>query len=289
MRAGRPTLREPSIERAMTPDLLATSGLAGSALTDAIADARTTALRLLLLTPRPWVMFQVAPFLSPALIPGSIRRGLVLMIALLTLPLASDVVALPVADMAVLMFKEALVGLMLGLGMGVFVWAVQSVGDFIDFHTGASNAAFFDPAFGHQGGPTGQFLGWLAMALFLTSGGLVTVMGLLVESYRVWPQGALTPDLTRLIAVFAIHEGESLFTWIVKLGAPVLLILMLVDMGLGLIGRFVPQLNIFIISQPLKSLVAVFMLLVSLGLLYETLHEFMRPDASVLHLLHPAS
>ena len=270
------------------PAAAALAGVDSALLLTTLEEAHAQAMRLVLLMPRPYIMFWVVPFMSRALIPGNIRRALILMIALWMLPLASDPEALSVPMLVALLFKEGFIGLMLGLGLGIFVWAVQSVGDLVDFHTGAANASFFDPAFGHEGGPTGQFLGWLVVMLFISGGGLVSLIGLLVESYRVWPQASFAPDMTRLVQAFAIHQGDALFTWIVKLGAPVLLILMLVDMGLGLIGRFVPQLNIFIISQPLKSLVALFMLLMSLGLLYETLGEFMRPDASVLQALQPA-
>ena len=259
-----------------------------SLLAQAIGQAQHQVLRLILLVPRPYVLFLVVPYLSRAMIPGGIRRGLVFMVALLTLPLAADPAGLSPPMIGLLMFKEGFIGLLLGLGLGVFVWAVQSVGDLVDFHTGAANARFFDPAFGHEGGPTGAFLGWLVAVLFVSSGGLLGLLGLLVESYRVWPQADFAPDLRHLVQAFAIHQGDQLFAWIVKLGAPVLLVLMLVDMGLGLIGRFVPQLNIFVIAQPLKSLVAIFMLLISLGLLGQTLAEFLRPDLTVLRLLRPA-
>jgi type III secretion protein T len=240
------------------------------------------ALAVVLLMPRPFVLFMVVPFLSRQMIPGSVRRGVIFLLAILMLPLAGSAEGVtPVQAMAIAA-KEGLIGLLLGLGLGVFLWAVQSVGDLVDFHTGASNAQFFDPAFGHQGGPTGQFLGWLMAVLFVSAGGLTGVVALLAESYRVWPLAAALPDLPRLLEAFAIHQADTLFNWIVKLGAPVLMVLMLVDYGLGLLGRFVPQFNIFVIAQPLKSLVAIFMLLICMSLLHETLLEFIRPGTNVL-------
>lgn len=266
----------------MSPPDLAADGGVMAWLGPVIAQWHRDAFALVLLLPRPFVLFLVVPFLSRTMIPGSVRRGVVFMLGMLMLPLAGPAEGVAPLQAMVIAAKEGLIGLMLGLGLGVFMWAIHSVGDLVDFHTGAANAQFFDPAFGHQGGPTGQFLGWLMAALFVSAGGLNGVVGLLAESYRVWPLASPLPDLPRLLQTFAIHEADSLFNWIVKLGAPVLMVLMLVDLGLGLLGRFVPQFNVFVIAQPLKSLVAIFMLLVCLGLLHEAVGEFVRPGADLL-------
>ena len=239
------------------------------------------ALSLVLLLPRPFVLFMVVPFLSRKMIPGSVRRGVIFLLGILMLPLAGSAEGITPVQAIGIAAKEGLIGLLLGLGLGVFMWAVHSVGDLVDFHTGASNAQFFDPAFGHQGGPTGQFLGWVMAVLFVSAGGLTGVVALIAESYRIWPLGAALPDLPRLLEAFAIYEADSLFNWIVKLGAPVLMVLMLVDFGLGLLGRFVPQFNVFVIAQPLKSLVAIFMILLCLGLLNEALLQVVRPGTDV--------
>ncbi|WP_374563784.1 type III secretion system export apparatus subunit SctT [Ideonella sp.] len=267
----------------MDPQTLATDpGGMMAWLGPVLAQWHRDALAVVLLLPRPFVLFMVVPFLSRTMIPGNVRRGVVFLLAILMLPLAGSAEGVTPVQALVIASKEGLIGLVLGLGLGVFMWAVHSVGDLVDFHTGAANAQFFDPAFGHQGGPTGQFLGWVMAVLFVSAGGLTGVVGLIAESYRVWPLAAPLPDLPRLLEAFAIHEADTLFNWIVKLGAPVLMVLMLVDLGLGLLGRFVPQFNVFVIAQPLKSLVAIFMLLICLGLLHEALTEFVRPGTNVL-------
>lgn len=242
------------------------------------------ALALVLLLPRPFVLFLVVPFLSRAMIPGSVRRGVIFLLGILMLPLAGSAEGVTPVQAVAIAAKEGLIGLLLGLGLGMFIWAVHSVGDLVDFHTGAANAQFFDPAFGHKGGPTGQFLGWVMAVLFVSAGGLTGVVALVAESYRIWPLTAAMPDLPRLLEAFAIHEADTLFNWIVKLGAPVLMVLMLVDFGLGLLGRFVPQFNVFVIAQPLKSLVAIFMILICLSLLNEALLDFVRPGTNVFQV-----
>jgi type III secretion protein T len=177
---------------------------------------------------------------------------------------------------------------MLGLGFGIFIWAIQSVGDLIDFQTGAGNALFFDPVGGHEGGPTGGFLGWLAITLFVSAGGLLAMLGVVVDSYRLWPVASFFPDLGKVLEEFAIRQGDTLFLWIVKLAAPVILVLVLVELGMGLISRIAPQLNVFVFAQPLKSLLATLMLMLFLFFLYESLQDFMRPSNGVLEFLRSA-
>jgi type III secretion protein T len=62
----------------------------------------------------------------------------------------------------------------------------------------------------------------------------------------------------------------------------------LVELGMGLIGRVAPQLNVFVFSQPLKSLLATLMMILFLYFVYESLQQFLRPSNGVLEFLRLA-
>jgi type III secretion protein T len=238
--------------------------------------------------PRLLALFTVVPFLSGSMLNGMVRNGLLLMLAMFMSPLAADVPSAAPAMWVLIVAKEALIGLLLGLGVGLFIWALQSVGTLIDFQTGSGNASFFDPTAGHDTGPTGQFLGWLAITLFVSSGGLLALLGVVADSYRIWPVGAFYPHLGRVLEEFAIRQGDTLFEWIVKLASPVLLVLLLVEFGAGLISRAAPQLNVFVFAQPLKSLLATLMMLLFLYFVYDSLRTFLQPHNGVLDFLRGA-
>lgn len=238
--------------------------------------------------PRVLSIFAVVPFFSGSMLTGVARNGLLLMLALFMSPAAGELPAMSVGTWVLVAAKEALIGTMLGLGFGIFLWAIQSVGDLIDFQTGAGNAAFFDPVAGHENGRTAEFLGWLAITLFVSAGGLLAMLGAIVDSYRIWPVASFFPDTGLVLEQFAVRQGDTLFTWIVKLAAPVIFVLLLVELGLGLVGRVAPQLNVFDFSQPLKSLLATLMLMLSLFFVYESLQEFLRPQNGVLAFLRGA-
>ncbi|MET0351949.1 MAG: type III secretion system export apparatus subunit SctT [Rhizobacter sp.] len=253
-----------------------------------MAAAEQLFLNVMITMPRLLAIFAVAPFLSPRMITGPARNGLLLLLALFLSPVVADLPPLPLGRVLLVVGKEALIGTLLGLGFGVFVWAIQSVGDLIDFQTGSGNAAFFDPVGGHQGGPTGAFLGWLVITLFVAAGGLLAMLGVVFDSYRLWPVDAFFPDVGRVLEEFTIRQGDTLFLWIVKLAAPVVLVLVLVELGMGLLNRVAPQLNVFVFSQPLKSLMATLMMTLFLFFVYDSLVEFMSPSNGVLRFLRHA-
>jgi type III secretion protein T len=68
----------------------------------------------------------------------------------------------------------------------------------------------------------------------------------------------------------------------------VILVLLLVELGMGLVSRAAPQLNVFVFAQPLKSLLATLMLALLGFFAYESLQEFLRPENNVLEFLRHA-
>ena len=240
---------------------------------------------IVLAMPRLLAVFAVVPFLSGRLLTGLPRHAVLMVLAIFISPVVGDVGTLSLPTMALIAAKEALIGTLLGLGFGIFIWAIQSAGDLIDFQTGAGNAAFFDPAAGHEGGPTGNFLGWLVITLFVCGGGLLAVLGVVMDSYRLWPVASFMPKAGAVLEEFAVRQGDTLFLWIVKLASPVVFVLVLAELGMGLVGRVAPQLNIFVFAQPLKSLLATLMMLLFLFFLYDSLQIFLRPDNGVLAFL----
>lgn len=235
--------------------------------------------------PRIYALFMVVPFLSGRMLTGAVRHALVFMLAAFMSPAIGDLPPLRIGVVLSLVAKEALIGFMLGMGFSVFLWAIESAGDLIDFQTGSGNASFFDPVAGHERGPTAQFLSWTVVTIFISAGGLLAMMGTVLDSFRMWPVGRWLPALDDVLQTFAVHQGDQLFTWIVKLSVPVLAVLLLVELGIGLINRFVPQLDVFTFTQPIKNLLAVFMQLLFLFFVYESLQAFMRPGGGTLQQL----
>jgi type III secretion protein T len=210
--------------------------------------------------------FWTLPFLDKQVLSGYIKNSIVFA---LILPL---VVVVPVEikitrNFAFLMFigillKEAFIGFLIGLIIGIVFWAAQNAGDFIDMQRGAFYAIFFDPLLSTQATPFGNLFFRILIVLFFIHGGFVEMIRTVFTSYTVWPINDFLPIWNMNLAALMAGTLTRLGRLLVAISAPVILACFSVDLGMGLINRFTPSLNVFIISLPIKSALAVFMIAV---------------------------
>jgi type III secretion protein T len=260
--------------------------LGGNAIElDALHEVVKTVLVIL---PRITAIFIILPLLSGAAV-GTLARGAItLSLACVLYPhVAPSVPAQPlsIAAWGLIGAKELAIGVLIGFLASTFFWVIQSVGHMVDFQTGVSSQALFDPLTHQESGPTAGFLLQLALVLFLVSGGLLAFIGLIYKSYAVWPVFSYYPHFDAALETLMLRQTDSLMSMIIKLAAPVIVVLLVLDVGLGLLNRFVPQFNVFMISMPLKAVLALLILAVSLGVLYEGLRNFFAADGALFELL----
>jgi type III secretion protein T len=211
--------------------------------------------------------FMLLPLLSPETVPPLVRNSIFLAFG-----------------------KEALIGVVIGFFFGTMLWAFEAAGQIIDAKVGATMAQIVDPLSGHQTSLNGEFLARLANFVFMFSGGLLLLVGTILDSYAIWPIGSLTPVLS--LRSLALFEGEfsRLMVLAVMLATPALAILYLVDGGLGLINRYAPQLNVFALGLAIKSWIATAVILAMLtGLVQLLLNEIGARPSTVLQVLKAMS
>lgn len=237
--------------------------------------------------PRVLPIMLIVPAFSATVIPGLVRNGFMAVIILFISPMLDMNALNGLAPFmwVMLVAKEALIGILLAYTFGAVMWAIAMAGTLIDLQTGSGNAAFFDPIAQHDGGPCAGFLNLLAVTLFVMSGGMNLMLGALIESYRLWPIPSFAPHFGAALMPFIAASATGVMTWTIKLAAPVVMVLVLVELGFGLIGRAMPQLNVFMMSQPVKSAVALLMMALMLPFVYGSLHGYLGPDNALLSLL----
>ncbi len=155
-------------------------------------------LALLCLT-RPLTVLRVAPIFGSTVMPPQALTGFGMALTLLFFP-----VALAGAPESVefswmllpLIIKELIIGLIIGFVLGILFWAAQSFGMLIDNQRGASSAQSQDPLGGDQSTPFGSLFFQVTAMLFLASGGFASLVGIIAESYAIWPVFAPLPKLT---------------------------------------------------------------------------------------------
>lgn len=166
--------------------------------------------------------------------------------------------------LATLFAKEAAIGLVIGLGFGVFLAGLQMVGDLIDHQTGLTFSQNIDPVHGNQVSLTAQFLERLLFAALMLAGLLHGLLDALYLSYTLWPVDAGLPNIQRADLMGMVAPISRLFALAILLAGPSLLILYVVDAGMGLLNRAAPQLSLFQISMSLKSLLSLGVLVLAL-------------------------
>lgn len=217
-----------------------------------------------LTAPRILVAFAVLPILTDQIIPSGLRNGILLILSLYVLPLTHEQflnVNLNTIHLLALVIKEGVLGLLIGYALSVPFWAIKATGFLIDMQRGVMSALYFSHTTGNMVSPIGNFLSLLLTTLLLTSGGFMTLLQTLFLSYNTWPLDQLTLSINAEVATFFLKQLDMLMYTTVLLAGPMIGIMFLTDFGAGLVGRYLPQLNIFLIAMPIKSGVAFFILI----------------------------
>ncbi len=205
------------------------------------------------------------PIFSSPNLPGVFKIGIILSLSFILYPLtniSTTVLSMSLLSFTGLLFKEILSGLVLGALTFLFFSIFQTAGQLIDVPMGFGVVNFLDPNMGGQVPLMGRFHFTLTVVMFLMLNGHHIIIRALAESYKLIPVGEII--LTdKTIEQYLYWFGETFYIS-VQLALPVIAAMLLVDVGLGLLNRAVPQINVFIVGFPAK--IAIGMALVALGL-----------------------
>ena len=218
--------------------------------------------------------FAICPALTESMIPGAARRVVTLGFAALAVPFihASMPPGEPIWWMfAVVAAREAVIGFFIGFFAAIPFWVAENVGNFLDNQRGATMGEVYSPLNGSQVSTTGIFFTQLVSTVFFVGGAVFLFLGALYKSYSVWPvfvEGlSFAPDTP--VQVLGALDGMLKTT--VVISAPVIIVMFLATLGLGLVNRTAPQLNVFFLSMPVKSALGVAMLIVYLPFIMDML------------------
>ena len=206
--------------------------------------------------------FALMPPMGQKFLHGLVRNGIVALLAIyVAFGAPYDVIEhFTVVDFIIHGFKEVLIGLLLGfVGAQVF-WIAECVGALIDAHSGYNNAQMTSPLTGTPSTPVSDLLLQLVSAVFFSVGGMLVFLEAVFASYRLWPVGAPAPQLAWLTDAFVIDQVGIMMESIVKFAAPLVIVLMLIELGFGLVTRGAPRLEVNTLAQPVKGAVTVLML-----------------------------
>ncbi|SPU11604.1 flagellar biosynthetic protein FliR [Niallia circulans] len=225
----------------------------------------------LLILVRVTSFFLMLPFFSYRTIPTTFKVGLGFFLSLVMF-WGMDVPALTIdTGYYFLILKEALVGLSIGFVAYMLFSAIQIAGGFIDFQMGFAIANVIDPQTGTQSPLTGQYLTIIAMFFLLASNGHHLLLDGIYYSYQFIP---LEQPWIKFgngeLAEFLIKTFSLMFMIAFQMSIPIVGSIFLVDVGLGIVARTVPQLNIFVVGVPIKIIAGLIILFIVMGVLMTT-------------------
>lgn len=201
---------------------------------------------------RVGAMIMLVPVFGEAFLNTRVRLAIALALALVLYPMASaELPAQPGDIMAALglLVHEIAIGLILGAIARLIVSATQTAGSIIAYQSGLGFAQTADPSqTGVQGAIIGNFLGLLALVMVLATDLHHLVLAAIHDSYVVYPPGTplMFDDAYRL----AWQVAAQSFAVGVQLSAPFIIYGLIFNLGLGILSKLMPQLQVFFIAMP---------------------------------------
>ena len=239
--------------------------------------------------PRILGVFLVLPLMGKETMPTFLRMALACSLAIFVMPLLLDQVPLPrsTPEQVLVVMKETLLGFLLGFILSVPLWAVEAMGDIADVQRGAAISQTLNPMTGHDTSPLGELFNMAVITFVLIIGGFTAMIGVLFESYRLWPVFDWWPPLGPDAGLVALRILDHYMLLAVLLASPVILVMFLAEMGLALLSRFVPQLQVFFLAMPIKSALAMLMFALYAVVLFDHVELVIRESTEgALSSLH---
>ena len=211
-------------------------------------------LFLLVLT-RIGAMITAAPFWSSRVIPMQVKIYFTILTSAALLPLIWESVPSVSSGLSLyilMVIRETVLGLILGIASILLFNAIQVAGQIIDTQMGFGMVNVLDPQSGTQMPMMGNFYYLIALLLFILSDGHHYLLTALTHSFILVPPGTLIPFPIHMWQDLAGLFGQILI-FALQIALPVAGVLFLADIALGIIARTVPQMNVLFWGYQLRS------------------------------------
>ncbi len=244
----------------------------------------TGILAFMLTFARLGTALMIMPGFGDSFVSERIRLHIAIAVSFVLFPLVMHYVPSPIPPTFVLVTMiaiEVVIGLLIGTVARIFMTALDTAGMIISMQSGLSNAQVFNPSLAAQGSVMGAFLSVTGvLLLFITDLHHLLIIGL-IESYELFPLGYM-PD-TGSMAELIAQAVSSSFQIGVKLAAPFIVMTLLIYVGMGVLSRLMPQIQVFMVALPLQILLSIVLFTLVLTALFSFwLGEF---EASMLFFM----
>lgn len=207
-----------------------------------------------------FVMF--SPIFARSGVPALFRGGFILMLSWMVYGVyGGGSIAVPdtLLELSLKLLMELGLGFLFGVVMRFFFYIPEQAGELIDTQMGMSMARTYDATTQAQTTSTANLLNVMAMLLFFAANGHITLLRIMLTSSEIVPFGS--PVLGQQVAERVVELFAECVILAIKLGFPILGAELLGQIGMGVLMKAIPQINVFAINIELKVLIGLFMLL----------------------------
>jgi flagellar biosynthetic protein FliR len=202
------------------------------------------------------------PVISDTSVPLRIKAALTILISLIIFPLVlPKIPELANYQVLILMYRmagEVMIGVIIGFSARFVFAGIQMAGEMIGFQMGLSMANVIDPMTNQQVSTIAELQYLMAMLVFLIVDAHHIFFSAIIQSYSI--VSPLTFHFSGQLMQSIFEFSQEMFVIAVKLGAPLMAVMLFTNVGLGIIARTVPQMNIFIVGFPLQIAVGLIFL-----------------------------
>ena len=233
---------------------------------------------------RVGALFMAAPIFGARTVPVRIRIILALLITFLLFPTMPDTSALdPLGPTGIVVaLQQVLIGVFMGLTLQIMFASLVMSGMISATTMGLGFASTVDPQNGVQVTVLGQYYLIIATLLFLSVDGHLLLISVLADSFLALPLGGglLPMEVVWNLVVFS----AEMFLSALLIALPIMVGVLLVNLGLGVITRAAPQLNIFAVGFPATMLTGFVLVLLCQPLLSPLLMDLFSNSFDFLRL-----
>ncbi|RKF31444.1 type III secretion system export apparatus subunit SctT [Paraburkholderia fungorum] len=224
---------------------------------------------------RLFVMLYIFPPTADGILQGVVRNGIVLLFSSFIAygQPASLVTSLTGVTLIEIGLREGVIGLVLGFAASTVFWVAEAAGTYVDDLTGYNNVQITNPLRQDQSTPTATLLSQVASVAFWTFGGMTFLLGVLYESYHWWPLTSTTPVAANVLESFVLTQTDTLMQTTAKLAAPMMFVLLLVDLAFGFGAKSAQKLDLVTLAQPVKGALTVLILALFVGVFVDQVKD----------------
>jgi flagellar biosynthetic protein FliR len=211
--------------------------------------------------------FAILPGIGEVFVAMRARLLLAIAVSFVLAPAVADTLpGLPASPITLIIIvcQEIGIGLFLGVIARTLLAALQTAGMIVGMQTGLSSALVFDPNFNSQSAAPAVMMTMIGLVLIFATNSHHVMLSALADSYISLPAGHL-PPLDDMVTAIVRVTGDS-FSLGVRIAAPFLVFGVVFFLGLGLLARLMPQIQVFFLAVPLQIVLGLGVMVVTLAL-----------------------